>query len=162
LVEGRRREEEERGTNEEERRRRARLVVPPAKGGRSLHQMVAGTTCKGRPEPPGPPWPVPPPGGGHARECPQGRYYRPCMAGTTGQSWPAPPGPGCHAGEEGDRYPRPEPPPRAWPVPPAMVPAEVPLRGPGTLDVSTRLWCISGTMAGTSGRGTARTRNSPI
>jgi hypothetical protein len=88
-------------------------------------------------------WPVPPAKGGRSLQGLHGRYLhlevatrgRAPRAGTTGHAWPvlpgtcwpAPPGPGRLAGEEGDRYPRPEPPPKAWPVPPAKVPPVVPL-----------------------------------
>lgn len=130
---GRRREEEER---RKKRRGKERRRPEP------LHM--------GRPEPPPMEgagasrltWPVPPPGGGHARERP-GRYYRPCLAGTTGQrlggtSWPRE--------KKGGRYP--------WPEAPAKVPLGVP--GPQYLAMQ-----LPGTSGGTSGRGTAQRSQHP-
>ncbi|KAK1681163.1 hypothetical protein QYE76_042011 [Lolium multiflorum] len=97
-------------------------------GGRSLQAYLAGPPPRRRLHPAGPP-----PGttGLHQR-CQRGMEqdrYRPYMAGTTARG-------------------RVEPPPE--------VPPEVPLGRPTILDAATIFWCISGTTAGTSARGTAQ------
>jgi hypothetical protein len=120
--------------------------------------VEAGASTKERPEPPGPPWPVPPPGGGHARESPQGRYYRPCMAGTTGHML---------AGTSRARTPRGR---GGGPVPQAGASTQglAGTSGHGTGQGTARtpeppgyfasFDAFSGTSTGTSARGTARTR----
>jgi hypothetical protein len=68
-----------------------------------------------------------------------------------------------HARERaGTPVPWPEPPPRARPEPPPMVPVKVPLTCPSTLDTFNQFEAVSGTMAGTSARGTARARITSI
>jgi hypothetical protein len=110
--------------------------------------------------------PEPPPRRGRSLQAPHGRYL--LLEMTTrerraGPVLPAPPGryyrPALVLLGAATSTPREE---EARPVPPAMVPAEVPPMRQTILDAFNQFEAVSGTMAGTSARGTARARTTSI